>query len=946
MADEVEIKVTVDNKQAVNNLQNVNNALLGTTKNTGILSGGLKGLANSFGGFALKATAAGLALFGFKKAGEAVKSFVEQSAEFEKLQTRLVSLYQDAGKAEEVFRNFKKIASTTPFSLTEVVEAGATLKAFGLEAESTLKSVTDLAAFMGVDVVQASQAVGRAFAGGVGAADVLRERGVLNLIKSFKGIEDLTTLTLPEFREALLSAMVDPAAGIAGSTTLLSETFAGAVSNMGDAWEMLKDRLGSTAIPGIDTSLLQIAENTVRSITKTINFLNDAIGGNSTRFVQNFETNLAKANDTAARSISQFAVLSMQLQMLSEKTSLTNAENEKRKKIIEEINTKYAPYLTNLIQESDNYVDIANNVNVAKRNLQEYFKVKAGEAVVQDVEDQIAALSKVNIQLEDARALILSNKNTNSSAMIAAVKSADGYYLSLQQIEKQIENNKRQISELSNAAQRLGQGIDPNAMQFVINIDDQISEAQKKVNAIKPQLLIDQSSINVIDFDREFTLEVGFDVNQDSLDAVSTSIDDMYGGITALPEIDIKIRTKIEEEIAKLDQYRMAGLNVTDELNQKWQDYFNTLQAGGDAELNEYLYRQQVKIEADQTYFDQKKALVEQDHAQMLAYYDIAANTASEYIGNLVHGELNWKQARDQALSSGLKLTIKYFTDLAKQYIIDAITRKTIEKTAAASAIATSAVTGKAIAKSFIGAAALANTATMGAAGVAGSASLTATYGVAQAIANAATGAYIDESGKIHGAGTGTSDSVLAVTAQKQPILVSNGEMIMKAEAVSRYKPLLDKAQEGKIPRYASGGTIGYVKNPVQSPEFKGVIGLDELREFAGRTGNQVLDIVLKNWDDENTQRILSTYSNRGEIANLADMVIKEKRFEQYKSDMSGVEQRLDRAISSIDRLGTRLSKNRVASPGRINADGQNNIISQDKIRNNMVNNGYDAWSF
>lgn len=53
--------------------------------------------------------------------------------------------------------------------------------------------------------------------------------------------------------------------------------------------------------------------------------------------------------------------------------------------------------------------------------------------------------------------------------------------------------------------------------------------------------------------------------------------------------------------------------------------------------------------------------------------------------------------------------------------------------------------------------------------------------------------------GIIHGAGTGTSDSILA--------LVSAGEQIMTAQATQRYRPLLDAMNAGAlIPGFASGG--------------------------------------------------------------------------------------------------------------------------------------------
>ena len=167
--------------------------------------------------------------------GRAIKATVSAAATFETLQTRLNSLFGSAERGQEAFDKFNKIAATTPFTVQGVVEAGAKLKAFGVDAEDMIKPVADLAAFMGVDIVEAAGAMGRAFAGGAGAADVLRERGILQLIKDSQGIEDLSKITLPHFRDALVNALQDPHAGISGSTDALAKTYQGAMSNMQDS---------------------------------------------------------------------------------------------------------------------------------------------------------------------------------------------------------------------------------------------------------------------------------------------------------------------------------------------------------------------------------------------------------------------------------------------------------------------------------------------------------------------------------------------------------------------------------------------------------------------------------------------------------------------------------------------------------------------------------------
>ena len=101
----------------------------------------MKKLKNSVGG--LGKAVAGLAIgFGVYKLGGAminiVKSSIETASKFETLRTRLDVLYGSVQRGGEAFDNFNEIAAKTPFQLKDVVDAGATLKAFGIDAEKNL----------------------------------------------------------------------------------------------------------------------------------------------------------------------------------------------------------------------------------------------------------------------------------------------------------------------------------------------------------------------------------------------------------------------------------------------------------------------------------------------------------------------------------------------------------------------------------------------------------------------------------------------------------------------------------------------------------------------------------------------------------------------------------------------------------------------------------------
>ena len=186
--------------------------------------------------------------------------FFRTAVQFEDVKTRLVGLTGSVENAEFAFQKFNQVASQTPFNLGDVVNAGAQLQAFGSVATETIKPITDLAAFMGTTATEAANAFGRAYASGAGAADILREKGVLNIVKSFKGIEDLSKITLPEFREALIGALEAPSIGIAGSAERMSKTFTGAVSNMFDALGRLTASLADPFLPTLTSAVNKVTD--------------------------------------------------------------------------------------------------------------------------------------------------------------------------------------------------------------------------------------------------------------------------------------------------------------------------------------------------------------------------------------------------------------------------------------------------------------------------------------------------------------------------------------------------------------------------------------------------------------------------------------------------------------------------------------------------------------
>lgn len=179
---------------------------------------------------------------------------VKTAGQFEMLRVRLKSLTGSQKEANRLFDEFNEIAAKTPFSVQEVIDAGATLQAFGLDAENLLTGIADLAAFMQVDIATAAQNFGRAMNAGAGAADMFRDKGINQLVASFAGVSNVTDLTLPQFQQALQKFIIDPSQPVAGATALMAETLEGKFSNAGDAVDRLAAKLGDKFLPTIKDS--------------------------------------------------------------------------------------------------------------------------------------------------------------------------------------------------------------------------------------------------------------------------------------------------------------------------------------------------------------------------------------------------------------------------------------------------------------------------------------------------------------------------------------------------------------------------------------------------------------------------------------------------------------------------------------------------------------------
>ncbi len=436
----VQVQIQADTQDIKKKLDELNEKLDGLGDSA---EGAGDGLGSAFSKLKIGAAAAVVAM------GAALKKSIEISAEFEFLETRLTSLYGSTQRGAEAFKRFNDVAATTPFQLKNVVEAGAQLKAFGVDAENMIGPVADLAAFMGMDVTEAANAMGRAFAGGAGAADILRERGILNLIKDFKGIDDITELTLPEFREAMMESLQDPAVGIAGSTERLSNTFTGAMSNMQDAVARLGDRIGDGLRPQL-TGMIKSFTNLI-SIPVSQNLIEEQ---------------------------TEFNALVKILQDVNTKASTREAA-------IKDLQDKYPDYLGNIDLEKVGYEELEKALKDANQEFERKIKLAAAEEILKEKAED---LKSVQLELFEAEKKLNAARGSNFVQIDDLLSKEE---MQAQKVSALRANVERLVKEYESYKQAL---VDQN---YIVNENNEVTDEQSKKTEKKKQNVKDETDLIV-----------------------------------------------------------------------------------------------------------------------------------------------------------------------------------------------------------------------------------------------------------------------------------------------------------------------------------------------------------------------------------------------------------------------------------------------------------------
>lgn len=209
--------------------------------------------------------------FSFKKVWKAIdgtemlKKFVGDvvkiRGEIQLLENNLSSLLQSREKASVLMSQIMRTAATTPFSITELGDGAKQLLAYGFQAEEvndTLVHLGDIASGLGLPLNELTVLYGSVMSQGSLYAQDL-EQFTSSGIPLLQGLADMYGITtekidtmvtagqigFPEVQQAIKN-MTDEGGQFYNQMDMQSDTIAGKINNIGDAWDIMLNKIGES----------------------------------------------------------------------------------------------------------------------------------------------------------------------------------------------------------------------------------------------------------------------------------------------------------------------------------------------------------------------------------------------------------------------------------------------------------------------------------------------------------------------------------------------------------------------------------------------------------------------------------------------------------------------------------------------------------------------------
>lgn len=241
-------------------------------------------ITSSLGGLG---TAAKLATGAIAAIGGAAiaRSFLGVARQLETLETRLGFLFGTAQEGARAFEELRDFAGQVPFSLQEIAQAAGVLAVVSEDAGELRKNLEltgNVAAVAGLDFVTAGEQIQRSLSAGISSAELLRERGVREILGFKAGV----TVTAEETAEAL-ERVFGPDGEFGNAALALASTFDGLVSMVGDKIFTFQSLVADAGPFDLLKAIVQSLDDTLAQNFGSIENAAEAIGDGITTSVKN-----------------------------------------------------------------------------------------------------------------------------------------------------------------------------------------------------------------------------------------------------------------------------------------------------------------------------------------------------------------------------------------------------------------------------------------------------------------------------------------------------------------------------------------------------------------------------------------------------------------------------------------------------------------------------------
>jgi len=292
MAVKLDIITNVKGQNGVNQLQSGLNKL---GRNATIASTRLKQLqgaaAKSRATFAALGTtlkvgvAASLAAVSFGL-GKFIRDTFSAGQLTESLQVRFKLLFNSATEGAKAFKVLNEFASKVPFSLEAIAAGSGNLAVIAKDANELAKILEitgNVAASTGLDFRQTAEQIQRAFADGIAAADVFRERGV----RAMLGFEAGAKVSIEDTRKRFFEVF-GSGGQFSKATKDFEQTLEAQVSFVQDAYFRFRQAAAQPLFEGVKQQLVDLVGNFKRNDTQ-LKELAKTVGNNLAQAFRNIE---------------------------------------------------------------------------------------------------------------------------------------------------------------------------------------------------------------------------------------------------------------------------------------------------------------------------------------------------------------------------------------------------------------------------------------------------------------------------------------------------------------------------------------------------------------------------------------------------------------------------------------------------------------------------------